>query len=130
MIHSKKSFHYLLVVSIVLGMLIFNSCKHKTKFDELQVVSYTNGIAPIIASNCSWRGCHGADSLNPKFKLTNYESLIARGIKAGNPNESELYKRLKTLNKEKIMPKQPYPALSDKQIQLIYVWIGQGAKNN
>ena len=29
-----------------------------------------------------------------------------------------------------IMPKKPFNELTERQIQLIYVWIGQGAKNN
>jgi hypothetical protein len=52
------------------------------------------------------------------------------GITAGSPEKSKLYKTLKTLNEEDIMPKKPYSELTESQIQKIYVWIGQGAKNN
>ena len=55
---------------------------------------------------------------------------VKPGITAGSPEKSKLYKTLKTLNEEDIMPKKPYNELTEKQIQLIYVWIGQGAKNN
>ena len=51
------------------------------------------------------------------------------GIESGSPQKSELYQKLKTLGDD-IMPKKPYNELTEKQIQLIYVWIGQGAKNN
>lgn len=105
------------------------SCKHKTKFDELTEVSYVQHIAPIVSSNCAFSGCHG-DSAFVKFSLTTYNSLMNGGITAGSPEKSKLYSTLKTLNDEKIMPKKPYNELTEKQIQLVYVWIGQGAKNN
>lgn len=108
---------------------LFSSCKHKTNFSELTEVSYSSTIAPIIGSNCAFSGCHG-DSAFVEFSLVSYDGLINGGITAGSPEKSELYKVLKTLNDEKIMPKKPYNELTEKQIQLIYVWIGQGAKNN
>lgn len=106
-----------------------SSCKTKTNFNDLTEVSYVQHIAPIISANCAFSGCHG-DSAFVKFKLTSYTSLIDGGIKAGSPEKSKLYLTLKTLDDEKIMPKRPYNPLTEKQIQLIYVWIGQGAKNN
>lgn len=115
-------------VFLTVGILL-TSCKHKTNFNELTEVSYSNSIAPIISSNCAFSGCHG-DSAFQKFSLVSYDGIMNGGITAGSPEESKLYKVLKTLNDEEIMPKKPYNELSEKQIQLIYVWIGQGAKNN
>ncbi len=123
----SNSFNLFIVISSV-GFL-FSSCKHKTNFNELTEVSYSSSIAPIIASNCAFSGCHG-DSAFQEFSLVSYDGLINGGITAGSPEKSELYKVLKTLNDEKVMPKKPYNELTEKQIQLIYVWIGQGAKNN
>ncbi len=121
----------LFFIQIILIAIALSSCKHKTKFETLTEVSYKTAIAPIISSNCAFSGCHGADTLKPKFKLTSYESLISDGgIKQGHPEESKLYKTISTLNSEEIMPKKPYSELTEKQMQLIYVWIGQGAKNN
>ena len=51
-------------------------------------------------------------------------------VSAGNPQNSRLYLAVKLLDQEQVMPKPPYSPLSEKQIQLIYIWIGQGAKNN
>lgn len=114
---------------IAAGIFMMASCKHETQFDKLTTVSYAASIAPVISSNCAFSGCHG-DSLTQKFKLTSYDNLIAGGIKPGSPEDSKLYRTLKSLSDEEIMPKRPYNELSEKQIQLIYVWIGQGAKNN
>ncbi len=123
----NKKFKLLFLCSGI--VLLLGSCKHKTNFNELTEVSYSATIAPIINSNCTFSGCHG-DSAFQKFNITTYDGLMNAGISAGSPEKSELYKVLKTLNEEKIMPKKPYNELSEKQIQSIYVWIGQGAKNN
>jgi hypothetical protein len=117
----------MLSIFLTAGFL-FGSCKHKTNFEELTEVSYAASISPIISSNCAFSGCHG-DSAFQKMSLTTYDALINGGIKAGDPANSKLYKSLKSLDDD-IMPKRPYNELTEKQIQLIYVWIGQGAKNN
>lgn len=127
----KKLFYsnfFKLCVVLVASGFLFESCKHKTNFDALSEVSYSQNIAPIISSNCAFSGCHG-DSLPASIKLTTYATLMNGGIESGSPQKSELYQKLKTLGDD-IMPKKPYNELTEKQIQLIYVWIGQGAKNN
>lgn len=110
-------------------LLAFISCKHETKFSELREVSFSKEIAPIVNSNCTFSGCHG-DTAFREFKLTSHAGVINAGVSAGAPEKSELYQVIKTLNEERVMPRKPYDPLSEKQIQLIYVWIGQGAKNN
>jgi hypothetical protein len=115
------------MVASAIGFML-SSCKHKTDFTDLYEVSYAQSIAPIISSNCAFSGCHG-DSNIVKFSLTSYEKLMNGGITASKPESSELYQTLKSLGDD-VMPKKPYNSLTEKQIQLIYVWIGQGAKNN
>lgn len=110
-------------------LFVFASCKHKTNFNDLSEVSYSTDVKPIINSNCAFSGCHG-DSAYSRFSLTTYDGLINGGITAGSPGKSKLYSTLKTLDEDDIMPRKPYNELTEKQIQLIYVWIGQGAKNN
>lgn len=113
----------------ILLMLAFSACKTKTNFNDLTEVSYVKQVAPVINANCAFSGCHG-NSPYKKISIINYEGLINGGIVSGYPESSKLYLTLKTLDDEKIMPKRAYSALTEKQIQLIYVWIGQGAKNN
>jgi hypothetical protein len=113
----------------VAALVLLGACKHKTNFGDLPEVSYSNDVRPVINSNCAFSGCHG-DSAYRQFSLTSYEGLMNGGITAGSPEKSKLYSTLKTLDDEDIMPKKPYNELTEKQIQLIYVWIGQGAKNN
>ncbi len=112
----------------IIGVFLI-SCKHKTEFDKMTEISYSINVAPIISSNCAFSGCHG-DSLTKEFNLLAYEGMMNAGIEPGKPENSKLYKTLVDLNENEVMPKKPYNILTDKQIQLIYVWIGQGAKNN
>lgn len=118
-----------LIASLILFALVQSSCKQKPAFNDLREIQYSTEIAPIISANCTFSGCHG-DSTFQKFKLINYDDVINAGVKSGSPETSKFYNCLKSLNNEEIMPKRPYNELSTKQIQLIYVWIGQGAKNN
>ena len=115
----------------VIGVCCFGlSCKHKTAFETLAVVHYNSDIAPIISSNCTFSGCHG-DSAFVKFKLPDYDAVMKYcEVQANSPEKSKLYNVINTFNDDKIMPKKPYSQLTEKQMQLIYVWIGQGAKNN
>ncbi len=114
---------------IIVTVFLFISCKHKTPFNDLSEVSYVRDISPIISSNCAFSGCHGAKEYR-QYSLITYEGLMEGGIEAGSPENSKVYTSLKSFNKETIMPRKPYDALTETQIQLIYVWIGQGAKNN
>ena len=50
-------------------------------------------------------------------------------MKAGQPNNSELYEVLVETDPDKIMPPPP-ASMTAAQIQLIKTWIQQGAQNN
>lgn len=112
-------------------LLIFSaSCKHKTNFNDLPEVSYSKTIEPIIAGNCTQSGCHGSED-HKRFKLLSYDDLIRYcRVVAGDPEKGNLYSVVNTYNKNNIMPPPPSNKLTEQQIQFIYVWIGQGAKNN
>ena len=118
------------VVLSLSTMTLFSACKHQPNFSQLKTVSYSTEIAPIISSNCTYSGCHG-DTNAVEFKLRNYKEVMRFGaIKEGYPEASNLYATLKSLKSNIVMPKPPYNKLSDTQIELIYIWIGQGALNN
>lgn len=134
---SYRYYKYTFLSLILLIGFVLGACKHKTNFESIAEVSYSSSIAPIINSNCTFSGCHGASTNNSNFEdeedtfeLTSYDDVIKEGIEPGSPEKSELYLVLKSNNKEKIMPRKPYNQLTENQILLIYVWIGQGAKNN
>ncbi|MES2130908.1 MAG: hypothetical protein V4506_01085 [Bacteroidota bacterium] len=113
---------------LILGIVFLTACKHKTSFNDLSEVSYSRDISPIISSNCAFSGCHGTTE-NRKFDLTTYEGLLRGGVEAGSPEKSKVYTSLKSSGGDR-MPQTPYDQLNEGQILRIYVWIGQGAKNN
>ena len=124
------SFHLKFFLSLFFLFLFSISCKHKPNFSSLATVSYAQHIQPIINSNCTQSGCHGAQN-QEEFGLLTYSDLMKHtSIVAGSPESSELYHVIRTFNSDKIMPRKPFAPLTEKQIQLIYVWIGQGALNN
>ena len=112
-----------------LCILLFG-CKHATNFNEFPAVSYSKDISLIIAANCAQSGCHGSTG-RQSFELLSYNDLMKNcEVNAGDPENSKLYEVITTYNKEDAMPRAPYSSLPDQQIQKIYLWIGQGAKNN
>ena len=122
------------VVYFLLFCLLFiYACKHKVDFNQLPIVSYSATIEPIISGNCTQSGCHGSKTTGEResFPLISYEDLINNcRIVSGNPDKSNLYNVVNTYNENNVMPRKPYNKLTEQQIELIYVWIGQGAKNN
>lgn len=118
-----------LVLIIALPAIAFYSCKHEPVLPEQQV-SFNADIMPIIQQGCWHAGCHG-DSLNSEFKLTDYDKIMDKcEVTPGEPFNSKLYEVITLTSGEDKMPQAPYPALTERQIKLIYIWIAQGAKNN
>ena len=99
-------------------------------------IEFNRDIRPILSDKCFT--CHGPDAANRKTKVRfDIESgaLIElregkHAIVAGDPDKSEIYRRVSSSDKAYRMP----PAymgrdkLSDHEIQLIQDWISQGAK--
>jgi uncharacterized membrane protein/mono/diheme cytochrome c family protein len=87
-------------------------------------------VRSIFAHHCY--KCHGPEKVKGDLRLDNKEMIFRGGESGpifipGNPDESEIYKRI-TLPKghEDVMP-QKGRLLSEKQISTIRFWIQQGA---
>lgn len=94
-------------------------------------VYFKNTIQPLLQTACAYSGCHDAASHEDDVILDTYENIIRSGkVKAGNPDDSKLYKVIVTTDADDIMPPPPNQPLSATQISTIYTWIMQGAKNN
>ena len=114
-----------LTLSLIGMALIFASaCTHDPVIPDSPEVSFSEQIQPIIVSNCARSGCHDGDE---EFSLQTYEEIAGK-VKSGDARKSEIYKAMTALWGESAMP--PDGPLSDQQINLIYAWIMQGAKNN
>jgi hypothetical protein len=100
-------------------------------FGAHERISYNQHIRPIFNAKCIT--CHGGIKQSGKFSLLFREEALAKAksgkyaIVPGNPNESELLKRLVSDDAELRMPLEHEP-LSPKEIDLIEKWIDQGAK--
>jgi hypothetical protein len=137
----KKSLRTALAISLL--MLLFGTCKHKPDIMPYIVppvdtsgnhasscspdsVYFVNTILPLIASNCAMAGCHDAITRAEGLSLTNYADIV-RLVRPGYPNNSKLYRNMIGLG-DQMMP--PAGELPQAQLDLIYKWILQGAKNN
>lgn len=106
------------------SLIIISSCSHEGDVSQLDPVSYTASIAPIMTGNCSMTGCHDGGE---EFSLNGYSNVMAF-VTPGDSKGSELYTVLSTSLER--MPPQPANPLTKQQRTLIDVWILQGAKNN
>ena len=102
-----------------------------------EVVDFNFHIRPILSDRCF--KCHGPDANQRKadLRLDTEEGLFqalkdnpeAHVIVNGDPDESELYRRLISEDTAQVMP-PPYANLkvSEHEKELIRKWIEQGAK--
>jgi hypothetical protein len=109
---------------IGLAMTLAVACTHDPVIPDLPEISFSERVQPIIVANCGSSGCHDGGE---EFSLLTYDE-IADKVKPGDAGDSEIYEAMTALWGESAMP--PAGPLSDQQINIIYTWIMQGAKNN
>lgn len=94
-------------------------------------ISYNHDIRPIINAKCIT--CHGGVKKSGGFSLLFREEALGEtesgklAIVPGDHSKSELYRRLIHSDPEQRMPLESEP-LSQEEIDLITVWIDQGAE--
>lgn len=93
-------------------------------------VNYNTDIKPLFNSKCI--SCHGGVKKESKYSLLFHEEAVAKGesgkyaIIPGDPDNSELIRRLTSKDPEERMPYQHKP-LSSKEIDMLRQWIKEGA---
>lgn len=119
--------------SIIGGMLFLAinlmSCKHEPELlPGTPEVFFQKDVMLILNSNCNVAGCHGQGG--EQGGLSTY-SDVHRLVTDGKPMHSKLHKLI-TANpwSEMRMPPKSKPALTKTQIDIISMWILQGAKDN
>jgi hypothetical protein len=116
-------------LSTLLLFASLSACKHDSPEPVGPTVSFKDHVQPIITGNCTAAECHPA--VGGEFSLVGYNDVIKNGeIKEGNYSESELIEVLKSNSDTERMPRPPSAPLTANQIQIIELWISQGAKNN
>ncbi|MEM0925118.1 MAG: PSD1 and planctomycete cytochrome C domain-containing protein [Planctomycetota bacterium] len=93
-----------------------------------EAIVFNRDIRPILSDNCFY--CHGFDEANRKadLRLDTEEAATEYAIVPGEPDESELYRRMLSNDPHEIMPKpETEKRLTQKQIELVRRWIESGA---
>lgn len=143
---SRHLYHLILVGASILCII---SCKHP--YGELPAndgggsgagnggsnspcdatkIYFQQQVLPILISNCALSGCHDDATHKEGVVLTSYQKAVTTGgVKPGNAADSKMYKLLVDPDPGDRMPPPPQNPLTAQQIQLIYEWIQQGAKD-
>ncbi len=126
----KRFFKLIKLVWVSVMILFLSACFYDEGLpDEIspdEVVSFAFDIQPILTTNCA--SCHPLVASSPDLTEGNSYSSITNGIYivANDTDASILYQRL--IGNPSIMP--PSGSLPSSEIELIKVWIEQGALNN
>lgn len=94
-------------------------------------VSFVRDVAPMLVGRCA--GCHGDKRNAGGYRVHTFEFLQKTGasgkamIVAGQPDKSELLRRLITADEDERMPQADDP-LSPGDIQSVRQWIKEGAQ--
>jgi len=105
----------------------FSSCKNEPELPPgTPTVCFDQDVMLIINSNCNVSGCHGSGE-GPS--LNTYDD-VSRYVTAGKPMQSKLHKVITAhSNLMGLMPPKPKSALTSSQIDIISIWILQGANH-
>ena len=97
-----------------------------------KAIDFNRDVRPILADNCY--KCHGPDKNKRKadLRLDTRHGIFSKTepttVVPGEPEKSELYRRLTSMDETERMPKPGSgKALSSQQIEIIEKWIKQGA---
>ena len=115
---------------LVCSLAIHSPQTHAAEKSPQTKVSYYRTIRPIFQAQC-W-GCHQPAQAKGGYVMTEFESLLKGGeggepaIVPGDPDASPLVDMITPLGDTAEMPKGK-PPLKPEQIELIRLWIKQGA---
>ncbi len=96
-------------------------------------LDFNRDVRPILSDNCF--ACHGFDAKKRKGKLRldTAEGAIAlkdgiQAVKPGDPEASELIKRILSKDPEEVMPPpESHKKITPAQVDILRRWIAQGA---
>ncbi|MEO5583485.1 MAG: hypothetical protein ABIR66_12400 [Saprospiraceae bacterium] len=97
---------------------------------DSNAIYFNRDILPIFTNSCAITGCHDARSATEGYIFTDYKNIIKKGLVAGEPNNSIIYKVISVGNSRDFMPPAPYPRLSSKQVNTLFNWITNGLKQD
>ncbi|MBI1370054.1 MAG: DUF1553 domain-containing protein [Planctomycetes bacterium] len=97
-------------------------------------IDYANDVQPILSNYCY--ACHGPDTAHRKAHLRldlreaalSHEHNGVKVILSGDPDHSELVRRVESHDPDELMPQDPDKRLSPRQIATLRAWVAQGAE--
>lgn len=129
---------------VLSGMLFTRRCNRSTwllggficltSMTSMAKIGFNESIRPILSDKCFH--CHGPDSGTREagLRLDTAEGLMTDlggyfAIVPGDPDNSEVYKRIAHQDPEERMPPaQSHKTISEQERQQIYQWIKEGAE--
>lgn len=93
-------------------------------------IYFSQDILPILASNCAKSGCHDVATHEEGIILNSYANVMATAdVVPYNLSGGDLYQVISSHNVRDVMPPPPDRALSQQQMDMIALWINQGAQD-
>lgn len=121
---SATIFAFLFGLSAFAAIMFAGSCTHKPDLQDVPEICFESEVLPVFLNSCAISGCHDGSG-EPDLVLNSYSNIM-RGIKAGDPEGSKIYKSItQTSGEDRMPPDQP---LSTDNRTIIRLWIEQGAK--
>lgn len=121
----------LLLLFVYNGLFALNSGRLFATEPPSSSIDFNRDIRPIFAEHCL--ACHGPETSEAGLDLATRDSatrLLESGslaINTTSPDESELLRRVLSMDAEIRMPPGEHPALDPRSIDLLRQWIAQGA---
>ena len=118
---------YVTLFILTTSAILFLSCAHKVDVPLTPTVSFSKDVLPVFIGNCDQPGCHSGNRRKP---LDNYSYIMSYGqVTPYNAVGSKIYK---VMSARGIFTSRMPPSgvMNEGDLQNIYIWIQQGAKNN
>ena len=102
--------------------------------EKASSITYNHDVRPVLSENCF--PCHGPDSASRKagLRLDHFENATnklesgAAAIVPGQPDKSELVRRIFLADDDQMPPAKIHKTLTPSQKELLKKWIASGAK--
>ncbi|WP_373652232.1 DUF1549 domain-containing protein [Schlesneria sp. DSM 10557] len=123
----KRQLQWLMAVILISSIFVAPSGLFAQSPDR---IDFGRQIQPILAKRCF--ACHGPDTAEADLRLNDKHAVFkklpsgAQPIVAGQPDESEILRRITATDDSLRMPPEG-PPLTVEQIELLTAWIAQGA---
>ncbi len=134
--------YILLTIAIIIIAILTIMGKLYFSYDGLvnqhEEISYNRDVRPILSDKCF--ACHGPDANKRKagLRLDLESGALAElpenkghfAIVSGNPEKSELIKRIESVDPKVVMPapESNLPRLTAEEVDIVRKWIKNGAK--